>query len=97
MQTLVEGLSFVQDQKLGHYMKVPPRATFVAQLLGAVVACFVQVGTKTLLFTRIPGMCGEERSDHLTCGQTKTFFTSSVTWYVTILGPSHNHHHQYVN
>jgi hypothetical protein len=29
VQTLIEGASFVQDLKLGHYVKVPPRATFV--------------------------------------------------------------------
>jgi OPT oligopeptide transporter protein len=28
-QTLAEATSFVQDLKLGHYIKVPPRATFV--------------------------------------------------------------------
>ena len=29
VQTLTESTSFVQDLKLGHYIKVPPRATFV--------------------------------------------------------------------
>lgn len=33
IQTLAEALSFVQDLKLGHYIKVPPRATFVGMLL----------------------------------------------------------------
>lgn len=80
MQILIEGMAFVQDQKLGHYMKIPPRSTFIAQLLGALVACFVQVGIKELLFTRIPGICGDDRADHLTCGITRTFFTSSIVW-----------------
>lgn len=47
MQTLTEATSFVQDLKLGHYVKVPPRATFV----GASSFCrfrFVFVGTLTL-------------------------------------------------
>ena len=26
------GISFLQDFKLGHYMKIPPRAMFVAQV-----------------------------------------------------------------
>lgn len=80
MQILIEGMSFVQDQKLGHYMKIPPRSTFIAQLLGSLVSCFVMVGTKTLLFSYIPGMCDEDRTDHLTCAVTRTFFTSSVIW-----------------
>jgi OPT oligopeptide transporter protein len=29
VQTLTESTSFVQDLKLGHYIKVPPRATFI--------------------------------------------------------------------
>jgi len=31
VQTLIEASSFVQDLKLGHYVKVPPRATFAVQ------------------------------------------------------------------
>lgn len=29
VQTLIEAHSFIQDLKLGHYVKVPPRATFI--------------------------------------------------------------------
>jgi hypothetical protein len=35
VQTLTEATSFVQDLKLGHYVKVPPRATF----MGACLVC----------------------------------------------------------
>lgn len=31
IQTLVEAITFVQDLKLGHYVKVPPRAIFVGK------------------------------------------------------------------
>jgi hypothetical protein len=31
IQVLVETMSFVQDLKLGHYIKVPPRASFIGQ------------------------------------------------------------------
>lgn len=31
MQTLNEAINFTQDLKLGHYMKVPPRATFLGE------------------------------------------------------------------
>jgi hypothetical protein len=31
VQTLTEATSFVQDLKLGHYVKVPPRATFLGK------------------------------------------------------------------
>ena len=38
VQTLNQALSFLQDLKLGHYMKVPPRATF----LGACRSFYIQ-------------------------------------------------------
>lgn len=34
VQTLIEATSFTQDLKLGHYVKVPPRATFIGQSIG---------------------------------------------------------------
>lgn len=33
IQTLEQSTTFVQDLKLGHYIKVPPRATFLGALL----------------------------------------------------------------
>ena len=33
VQTLSAATSFVQDLKLGHYVKVPPRATFIGTYL----------------------------------------------------------------
>jgi hypothetical protein len=33
IQTLIESASFTQDLKLGHYIKVPPRATFIGEYL----------------------------------------------------------------
>ncbi len=32
VQTIVAAINFVQDLKLGHYIKVPPRATFTGSL-----------------------------------------------------------------
>lgn len=31
IQTQIEAISFVQDLKLGHYIKVPPRQTFIGK------------------------------------------------------------------
>lgn len=41
VQTLTESTSFVQDLKLGHYIKVPPRATFLGPSILPVTTCFV--------------------------------------------------------
>nr|ODN93225.1 OPT family small oligopeptide transporter [Cryptococcus depauperatus CBS 7841] len=85
VQTIVEALSFIQDQKLGHYMKVPPRATFIAQLSATGVACFVQSGVKELLFHIVKDICQAGQKSLLTCASTKTFFTSSIIW--GLIGP----------
>ena len=80
LQIISQGLVFVQDMKLGHYMKLPPRSVFFAQLLGTIVTCVIQISTKTLLFENVPGICGADRPDGLTCDFTKTYFTSTVVW-----------------
>ena len=41
VQTLTEATMFVQDLKLGHYIKVPPRATFLGTLLSVICVCGV--------------------------------------------------------
>ncbi|WWC68406.1 OPT family small oligopeptide transporter [Kwoniella pini CBS 10737] len=85
VQTVTAGLSFIQDQKLGHYMKIPPRATFVAQLSATTIACFIQSGTKELMFAKIPDICAAGQKSLLTCAATKVFFTSSIIW--GLIGP----------
>ena len=81
-QTLYDGLLFVQDMKFGHYMKIPPRHTFIAQLSAMLVAATAQVSVKTLLFAAVPDMCAPQKLNFLTCATTKTYFTANIIWYV---------------
>ncbi|KAG9284968.1 hypothetical protein G9A89_009778 [Geosiphon pyriformis] len=39
--TVVQCLVMVRDLKLGHYMKIPPRAMFITQIYGTVIGAFV--------------------------------------------------------
>ncbi|KAJ1020916.1 hypothetical protein NDA18_005763 [Ustilago nuda] len=80
LQGLIGGLQFVQDLKLGHYMKIPPRLTFMAQLTGVVVACFVQLGVKTWMFSNIDGLCSPNQADSFTCPHISVFYTASLVW-----------------
>ncbi|KAL9712217.1 hypothetical protein Ac2012v2_005295 [Leucoagaricus gongylophorus] len=86
VQTLTEATSFVQDLKLGHYVKVPPRATFVVQMVATILAAFVQVGVKTWIFKSVPDMCDPNQSSQLTCPHNQVFFTASAVW--GLIGPS---------
>jgi OPT family oligopeptide transporter len=80
IQTLVEAEEFVQDLKLGHYIKVPPRATFIVQLAATTIAATVQIGVKTWLFASVDDICTPNQRSHLTCPHNEVFFTASAVW-----------------
>ncbi|PIA13653.1 OPT superfamily oligopeptide transporter [Coemansia reversa NRRL 1564] len=82
--TMTQALALVSDQKLGHYMKIPPRKLFVAQLVGTVVAAFVQLGVAYWLMGSVENMC-TEAGYPFTCIQANTFFSASVIW--GLVGP----------
>jgi OPT family oligopeptide transporter len=80
VQTLAEAEQFVQDLKLGHYIKVPPRATFIVQLAATTIAATVQISVKTWLFADVHDICAPDQRSHLTCPHNEVFFTSSIVW-----------------
>ncbi|KAI0292769.1 OPT oligopeptide transporter protein-domain-containing protein [Russula brevipes] len=86
VQTLTESTSFVQDLKLGHYIKVPPRATFIVQLVATLLSTFLQCGVKEWIFRTIPDICSPDQESQLTCPHNKVFFTASAIW--GLIGPS---------
>jgi len=85
VQTLMEAISFVQDLKLGHYIKVPPRATFWVQFVGTLLASFVQVGVKQWMFDNVPDICTPDQPSYLTCPHNQVYFTASAIW--GLIGP----------
>ncbi|KAJ2936791.1 hypothetical protein H1R20_g315, partial [Candolleomyces eurysporus] len=52
--TMAQALTFASDFKLGHYMKIPPRQMFFAQVVCAIVAGTVQLGVQSWMFDNIP-------------------------------------------
>lgn len=85
IQTLAEAEEFVQDLKLGHYIKVPPRATFVVQLAATAIAATVQIGVKTWLFASVKDICQPHQKSDLTCPHNEVFFTASAIWCVFLI------------
>ena len=55
--TMAQALTFASDMKLGHYMKVPPRPMFSAQVVATVISGTVQLAVQAWMFSNIPGMC----------------------------------------
>ncbi|KAG9221094.1 hypothetical protein CCMSSC00406_0005467 [Pleurotus cornucopiae] len=84
--TMAQALTFTSDFKLGHYMKIPPRAMFWAQVIATIIAGTVQLGVQQWMFSNIPDMCQKGQSSGFICPSTETFYTASVVWGV--IGPA---------
>ncbi|GAA5982688.1 hypothetical protein JCM11641_002337 [Rhodosporidiobolus odoratus] len=86
LQTLGVGLTFVQDLKLGHYMKIPPRATFAVQVIATIITSVVQVGVKRWLESAVPDLCAPDQKSLLTCPYAEVYYSSSIVW--GLIGPA---------
>ncbi|XP_075652213.1 oligopeptide transporter 7 [Castanea sativa] len=82
--SMTQAVTFLQDFKLGHYMKIPPRTMFMAQVVGTLIACFVYLGTAWWLMETIPDIC-EDASSVWTCPSDTVFYDASVIW--GLIGP----------
>ncbi|OAA56306.1 Tetrapeptide transporter, OPT1/isp4 [Niveomyces insectorum RCEF 264] len=78
--TCAHAINFASDLKLAHYLKVPPRHTFTAQLVATVVSTFVCTGVLNFQMNQIPRVCTEDAPNHYTCPGINTFFTAAVLW-----------------
>ncbi|KAG0320885.1 hypothetical protein BGZ97_012626 [Linnemannia gamsii] len=75
----VQALTFTSDLKLGHYMKIPPRIMFMAQLISTLIACTINLVTATWLVNTRPNVCTPEGAP-FTCRSTRTFYSASIIW-----------------
>jgi OPT family small oligopeptide transporter len=84
--TCYNGLAYVSDMKVGHYMKIPPRSMFMAQFFAVVWLSFVQISSYNFIRGNIEGICTPEQPQGLTCPLATTFYNASVIWGV--IGPA---------
>ncbi|KAI8604603.1 OPT family small oligopeptide transporter [Dissophora ornata] len=93
--SMSHAMSFLGDLKLGQYMKIPPKAMFMTQLIGTVIAGFVNLITANWLLSTRPGICTPEGYPW-TCPGANVFFSASVIWGVIaperMFGPSSIYH-----
>nr|POF10934.1 oligopeptide transporter 7 [Quercus suber] len=86
--SMKQGITFLQDFKLGHYMKIPPRAMFMAQVVGAIIAAFVHLRTAWWLMDTVPNICDRAllpAGSPWTCPGDHVFYDASVIW--GLIGP----------
>jgi len=79
------GLQYLMDMKVGHYMKVPPRSLFRAQLFAVIWLSIVQVATFNWMLGALPQVCTPDQPQGFTCAGATTFFNASVIW--GLIGP----------
>lgn len=83
--TMTQALAFIQDLKLGHYMKVPPRTMFSAQVIATVWSCLVQDAVLQWALSTIKGVCQHGQVNNYTCPNGRVFFNASIIW--GLIGP----------
>ncbi|KAL7003645.1 oligopeptide transporter 6 [Sarracenia purpurea var. burkii] len=86
--SMTQALTFLQDFKLGHYMKIPPRTMFMAQVVGTLVSVIVYQATAWWLMGTIPNLCDTSLlppNSQWTCPMDHVFYDASVIW--GLVGP----------
>ncbi|XP_060961180.1 oligopeptide transporter 7-like [Cannabis sativa] len=86
--SMKQGIAFLEDFKLGHYMKIPPRAMFMAQVVGTVVSALAHLVTAWWLMDTIPDICDRDllpSDSPWTCPGDHVFYDASVIW--GLIGP----------
>ncbi|RYP04721.1 hypothetical protein DL764_004271 [Monosporascus ibericus] len=84
--TMAQALSFVEDLKFGHYMKIPPRTMFMCQVVATTFSCFIQIAVLNLALKNIDGICEVAQPERFTCPGGRVFFSASVIW--GLIGPA---------
>jgi OPT family small oligopeptide transporter len=77
--TCAQALNFAGDLKLGHYVKIPPRVMFWAQMVPTFVSTFVFVGILQYQI-HMDKICTADAPFRFICPHENTFFTAAVTW-----------------
>ncbi|KAL2849587.1 small oligopeptide transporter, OPT family [Aspergillus pseudoustus] len=85
---VAQGLEFVADMKLAHYLHIAPRTLFVAQGLATLIGAVVQCGVTVFMITRIDDICTPNANGDFTCPHGLVTFSSSLLWGA--LGPGRN-------
>ncbi|KAK7756427.1 hypothetical protein SLS62_001653 [Diatrype stigma] len=77
--TCAQALGFARDLKLAHYLKIPPRHTFAAQIVATLISTFVSAAIMQMQFG-LKDVCTSDAPMRFTCPGNNTFFTAAVLW-----------------
>ncbi|PFH59349.1 hypothetical protein XA68_12478 [Ophiocordyceps unilateralis] len=77
--TCAHAISFLQDLKIAHYVKLPPRVTFMGQMVATLISTIVCTGVFKFQMN-IKDVCTSAASMRFFCPGPNTFMTASVLW-----------------
>ncbi|KAK9482839.1 OPT oligopeptide transporter protein-domain-containing protein [Lipomyces starkeyi] len=77
--------SFIGDQKLAHYARMPPRGVFRAQMTATLLQCFVTTGAITWLINHTPDLCTSTQPARLVCAFPNQLYSNTVL--LGVIGP----------
>ncbi|KAJ9159243.1 hypothetical protein P3X46_024763 [Hevea brasiliensis] len=86
--SMAQAVSFLNDFKLGHYMKIPPRSMFLVQFIGTMLAGTINLAVAWWLLNSINNICQDDLlppDSPWTCPGDRVFFDASVIW--GLVGP----------
>ena len=72
--------SFISDQKLAHYSKLPQRAVFRGQLFGTLLQIIVVLCVVNWELSNVKDFCTPHQESKFSCPSEGTFYSSSVLW-----------------
>ncbi|KAK8933406.1 Oligopeptide transporter 5 [Platanthera zijinensis] len=86
--SMSQALTLLSDLNLGHYMKIPPKSMFIAQLAGTMIASSVYFATAWMLLDTVKYICDPTElpsGSPWTCPNDDVFYNASIIW--GLVGP----------
>lgn len=77
--SMYQALSFCNDLKLAHYLKIPPRHTFAVQVFATLINSFISASILNFQMS-FKDICTADAAFRFTCPGQNTFFTGAVFW-----------------
>ncbi|KAJ5933993.1 hypothetical protein N7454_006322 [Penicillium verhagenii] len=73
--------TYLSDQKMGFYAKVPPRAMYRGQVMSAIITALVAYAVVQFADNDIPGICTSGQVSDFNCENgSEVYYSSSVIW-----------------
>ncbi|KAK6063067.1 OPT family small oligopeptide transporter [Seiridium cupressi] len=73
--------TYISDQKMGFYAKLPPRAMYRGQVLSSIITALVAYAVVQFADNDIPGICTADQPSNFNCENgSQVYFSSSVVW-----------------